>query len=120
MGVEPGKDSVFQNPVSVPKDWCPENKNLKELISLRKSYQSHNETIPTARATHILDIDDDHLSFPFSSLGDYQVKRIMVWHWVALKMVWRKSSLCEYIFKCSKFKICQNFQKNKKEDEILA
>ena len=20
------KDGVFQNPVSVPKDWCPENK----------------------------------------------------------------------------------------------
>ena len=32
MGVEPDKHGVFQNPVFVPKDWCPENKNLKELV----------------------------------------------------------------------------------------
>ena len=71
MGVEPDKDGVFQNPVSVPKDWCPENKNLKELISLSKSYQSHNETIPTARATKL---DPKAHRLGLSQTGNFPVK----------------------------------------------
>ena len=71
MGVEPDKDGVFQNPVSVPKDWCPENKNLKELISLSKSYQSHNETIPTARATKL---DPNAHRLGLSLTGTFPVK----------------------------------------------
>lgn len=53
MGSKPDKEGYFPDPVSIPKDWCPDKKVFKELTSSSRTNQAHNETIPTATASKL-------------------------------------------------------------------
>ena len=71
MGSKPDKEGNFPDPVSIPKDWCPDKKVFKELTSSSRTYQAHNETIPTATASK-LDADAGRLGL--SLTGTFPVK----------------------------------------------
>ena len=71
MGSKPDKEGNFPDPVSIPKDWCPDKKVFKEVTSSSRTYQAHNETIPTAMASK-LDADAGRLGL--SLTGTFPVK----------------------------------------------
>ena len=71
LGPKPHKDGNYPDPVSIIKDWCPDNKVLKDMISLKRKYQSHNAAIPTSSASK-LDTDATRLGISLS--GTFPVK----------------------------------------------
>ena len=75
MGSKPDKEGNFPDPVSIPKDWCPDKKVFKELTSSSRTYQAHNETIPTATASK-LDADAGRLGLSLTDAFPVKISHL--------------------------------------------